>query len=184
MDNINMDIFNVDELHVFIKDLGYELDIDENLNLEDYTVHVHENVDENMNVNADDENVNADDEYDSAKDEQDHVDNEEGRGKIREDFILDDEHVVDKVEVNMEDEALEVLDFDSFDSDVGDDTKSIKRRKLRKLRKTGGQSCGIVNTLFVGQESTNKELAKARVKAHAVETRRKIGIVKNENERH
>ncbi|GJS14543.1 hypothetical protein Tco_0409015 [Tanacetum coccineum] len=129
----------------------YELDIDENLNLEDYTVYVHENVDENMNVNAydenmnaDDENVNADDEYDSAKDEQDHVDDEKGRGTVREDFIVNEEHVVDEVEVNMEsfnfsvqeqgadqtvtpnvdltDEALEVLDFDSFDSDVGDDS--------------------------------------------------------------
>ncbi|GJV92484.1 RNA-directed DNA polymerase, eukaryota [Tanacetum coccineum] len=157
----------------------YELDIDENLNLEDYTVYVHKNVDKNMNVNADDENVNADDEnvnaddeYDSPKDEQDHVDDEEGRGNVREDFIVDEKHVVDEVEVNMEgfsfsvqeqgddqtvtpnvdltDEALEVLDFDSFDSDVGDDTEIIMRRKLRKLRKTGGQSCGIVNTLFVG----------------------------------
>ncbi|GKE23175.1 hypothetical protein Tco_1434687 [Tanacetum coccineum] len=181
----------------YLMDDRYELDIDENLNLEDNTVYVHENVDENMNVNADDENmnaddesvnaddenvnaddenmnaddenVNADDEYDSAEDEQDHVGDEEGRGNVREDFIMDEEHVVDEVEVNMEgfsfsvqeqgvdqtvtpnvdltDEALEVLDFDSFDSDA----ESIRSRKLRKLRKTGGQSCGIVNTLFVGQ---------------------------------
>nr|GEW41963.1 retrovirus-related Pol polyprotein [Tanacetum cinerariifolium] len=132
----------------YLMDDRYELDIDENLNLEDYTVYVHENVDENMNVNADDENVNANDEnvnaddgYDSVEDEQDHVDDEEGRGNVREDFIMDEEHVVDEVEVNMKDEALEVLDFDSFDSDIGDDTESIRRRKLRKLRKTGGQSC-------------------------------------------
>ncbi|GKF92797.1 hypothetical protein Tco_0279516, partial [Tanacetum coccineum] len=176
----------------YLMDDKYELDIDKNLNLEDYTIYVHENVDENMNVNADDENVNendenvnaddenvnADDEYDSAEDEQDHVDDEEGIGNVREDFIVDEEHVVDEVEVNMEgfsfsvqeqgvdqtvtpnvdltDEALEVLDFDSFNSDVEDDTKSIRRRKLRKLIKTGGQLCGIVNTLFVGQEFANK----------------------------
>ncbi|GJW41366.1 mutator type transposase, partial [Tanacetum coccineum] len=187
-------------------------DIDENLNLEDYTVYAHENVDENINVNADDENVNADDEnvnaddeYNSPENEQDHVDNEEGRCNVREDFIVDEEHVVDEVEVHMKGfsfsvqeqgddqtvtpnvdlthKALEVLDFYSFDSDVGDDTESIRRRKLRKLRKTGGQSCGIVNTLFVGQEFANKELAKARVKGHAVEIRRKIRIVKNDNER-
>nr|GEZ42787.1 zinc finger, SWIM-type [Tanacetum cinerariifolium] len=144
----------------YLIDDRYELDIDENLNLEDYTVYVHKNVDENINVNADDENVNADDEYDSAEDDQDHGDDKEGRGNVREYFIVDEEHVVNEVEVNMEgfsfsvqeqgadqtltpnvdltDEALEVLDFDSFDSDVGDDTESIKRRKLRKLRKTGG----------------------------------------------
>ncbi|GJV00343.1 transposase, MuDR [Tanacetum coccineum] len=173
----------------YLIDDRYELDVDENLNLEDYTVYVHENVDENMNVNADDENVNADDEnvnaddeYDSAKDEQDHVDDENGRGFS---FSVQEQGVDQTVTPNVDltDEALEVLDFNSFDNDVGDDIESIRRRKLRKLRKTGGQSCGIVNTLFVGQEFANKELAKAKVKAHAVETRRKIRIVKNDSER-
>ncbi|GJV15022.1 transposase, MuDR [Tanacetum coccineum] len=279
VEKIDMNLFNVDELHMFVKDLGYdpkqlmfyhykfpnksldyglrplscdadvflspvkcnveieeieeveEIDDDVLLNSHvvgssktlalcwineadmgessmDKNANVHEEqqtVNENMNVNADDENVNANDEYDSAEDEQDHVDDEKGRGTVREDFIVNEEHVVDEVEVNMEsfnfsvqeqgadqtvtpnvdltDEALEVLDFDSFDSDVGDDIESIRRRKLRKLRKTGGQSCGIVNTLFVGQEFANKELAKAKIKAHAVETRRKIRIVKNDSER-
>nr|GFC59871.1 transposase, mutator type [Tanacetum cinerariifolium] len=54
---------------------------------------------------------------------------------------------------------------------------------LRKSRKTDGQSCGIVNNLFVRQEFAIKELTKARIKAHAVEIRRKIGIVENDNER-
>ncbi|GKA51151.1 transposase, MuDR [Tanacetum coccineum] len=187
-----------DNVNVVGSSKSLALDIDENLNLDDYTVYVDENM--NENVNADDENVNADDEY-----EQDDVEDEEVIGNDREDFIVDEEHVIDEVEVNMEgftfsvqeqgaeqtvtpnvdltDEALEVLDFDSFDSDVGDDTASITRRSLRKLRKTGGQSCGIVNTLFVGQEFANKELAKARIKAYAVETRRKIRIVKNDTER-
>ncbi|GKF28648.1 mutator type transposase, partial [Tanacetum coccineum] len=141
----------------------------------------------------------------SDENEQDNIKDEEGRGNDREEFIVDEEHVIDEVEVNMEgftfsveeqgtdqnvtpnvdltDEALEVLDFDSFYSDVGDDTISIRRRQLRKLRKTGGQPCGIVNTLSVGQEFANNELVKARIKVHAVETRRKIGIVKNDNER-
>ncbi|GKB23655.1 mutator type transposase [Tanacetum coccineum] len=178
----------------------FAFDIDENLNLKYYTVYVDQNLDENMN-----ETVNVDDEYDSDENEQDNIEDEEGRGNDREEFIVDEEHVIDEVEVNMEgftfsveeqgadqnvtpnvdltDEALEVLDFDSFDSDVGDDTASIRRRQLRKLRKTRGQPCGIVNTLSLGQEFANKELAKARIKAHAVETRRKIGIVKNDNER-
>ncbi|GJV79295.1 hypothetical protein Tco_1515165, partial [Tanacetum coccineum] len=174
------------------------VNVDENENV---------NVHENKNVNADkNENVNADDEQDSDEEnEQDSSEDEQGKGDDRKDFIVDEEHVIDEVEVNMEgfsfsveeqgadpgvtpnvdltDEALEVLDFDSFDSDVGDDTTSIRRRNLKKLRKTGGQSCGIVNTLFVRQEFPNKELVKSRIKAHAVETRRKIRIVKNDNER-
>ncbi|GJW62390.1 hypothetical protein Tco_0111725, partial [Tanacetum coccineum] len=185
LDNIDVDLFNVNELRMFLQDLGvdhqylspfkstieieeldddvllnapvvgsskrlslvnmndyiiddrFELDINENLNLDDYTVYVDENM--NENVNTDDENVNADDEY-----EQDDVEDEEVIGNDREDFIVDEEHVIDEVEVNMQgftfsvqeqgaeqtitpnvdltDEALEVLDFDSFDSDVGNDT--------------------------------------------------------------
>ncbi|GJW76436.1 retrovirus-related pol polyprotein from transposon TNT 1-94 [Tanacetum coccineum] len=214
-ESMNVNDYTIDD--------SYEFNIDENLNLDDYTVYVDENmnvnvdeninvdenvnVHENENVNADEnENVNADEEQDSDEEnKQDSLEDEQGRGNDREDFIVDEEHVIDEVEVNMKgfsfsveeqgadpgvtpnvdltDEALEVLDFDSFDSDVGGDTASIRRRNLRKLRKTGGQSCGIVNTLFVGQEFPNKELAKARIKAHAVETRRKIRIVKNESER-
>ncbi|GJX77259.1 transposase, MuDR [Tanacetum coccineum] len=205
-DNVNVDGNVHEEQTVNVNDYTiddrFELDIDENLNLDDYTVYVDENMNENVNVdeNADDENVNADDEY-----EQDDVEDDEVIGNDREDFIMDEEHVTDEVEVNMEgftfsvqeqcakqtvtpnvdltDEALEVLDFDSFDIDVGDDIVSITRRSLRKLRKTGGQSCGIVNTLFMGQEFAKKELAKARIKAYAVKTRRKIRIVKNDSER-
>ncbi|GJV38727.1 transposase, MuDR [Tanacetum coccineum] len=109
----------------------------------------------------------ADDEQDSDEEnKQDSLKDEQGRGDDREDFIVDKEHVIDEVEVNI------FLDFDSFYSDVGDDTASIKKRNLRKLRKTGDQSCAIVNTIFMGQEFHNKELAKAIIKAHAVETRR------------
>nr|GEU69657.1 putative reverse transcriptase domain-containing protein [Tanacetum cinerariifolium] len=182
--DLNVNDYTIDDMFAF--------DIDENDN---ENVNVVENVDENI-----DENVNADDEYDSDENEQDNIEDEKGRGNDREEFIVDEEHVIDEVEVNMEgftfsveeqgtdqsvtpnvdltNEALEVLDFDSFDSDAGDDTTSIRRRQLRKLRKIGGQPCGIVNTLSVGQE-----LAKSIIKAYAVETRRKIRIVKNENER-
>ncbi|GJZ03582.1 hypothetical protein Tco_0536857 [Tanacetum coccineum] len=194
-DNVNVDGNVHEEQIVNLNDYT----IDENMN---ENVNVDGNVDENMNenVNADDENVDADDEYEHGV-----VEDEEVIGNDREDFIMDEEHVVDEVEVNMEgftfsvqeqgpeqtitpnidltDEALEVLDFDSFDSYVGDDTVSIIRRSVRKLRKSGGQSTGIVNTLFMEQEFPNKESAKARIKAYVVETRRKIRIVKNDSER-
>ncbi|GJR99326.1 putative reverse transcriptase domain-containing protein [Tanacetum coccineum] len=258
LDNIDVDLFNVNELRMFLQDLGYDpkqimfyhyklpnksldyglrpLSCDADVYLSPFksTIEIEEldddvllnapvvgsskrlslgwineadvgdsSVGKNDNVNVvgsskrlalDDKNVNADDEY-----EQGDVKDEEVIGNDREDFIVDEEHVTDEVEVNMEgftfsvqeqgveqtvtpnvdltDEALEVLDFDSFDSNVGDDTVSITRRGLRKLRKTGGQSTGIVNTLFVGQEFPNKASAKARIKAYAVETRRKIGIM-------
>ncbi|GKC28287.1 hypothetical protein Tco_1035581 [Tanacetum coccineum] len=117
-------------------DVRFELDIYENLNLDDYTVYVDENmnenvnVDENMNenVNADDENVNADNDNVNADDEyeQDDVEDEEVICNDREDFIVDEEHVIDEVEVNME----------------GDDTASITRRSLRASGKDGFRASG------------------------------------------
>ncbi|GKE55038.1 hypothetical protein Tco_1490194, partial [Tanacetum coccineum] len=78
-DNENVDGNVHEEQTVNVNDYSiddrFKLDIDESLNLDDYTVYVDENmnknvnvdgnVDENMNenVNADDENVDADDEY-------------------------------------------------------------------------------------------------------------------------
>ncbi|GKA45673.1 hypothetical protein Tco_0738469 [Tanacetum coccineum] len=215
VDKIDLDIFNVDELHMFLQDLGYdpkqlmfyhyklpnksldyglsllscdvdvylspfkstveieELDddvllnapvvgsrkrialcwineadvgessmgkndnvnVDENLNLDDYTVHVDENINENVNVDGNvDENMN------------DNVNVDRNVNKnMNENVNADDEYEQDNVEdeevIDLTDEALEVLDFNSFDSDVGDDTASITRRSLRELRKTGGQSC-------------------------------------------
>ncbi|GJR93944.1 hypothetical protein Tco_0266118, partial [Tanacetum coccineum] len=74
-DNVNV-YGNMHEEHIvnvndYTIDDRFELDIDKNLNLDDYTIYVNENMNENMNVdenmnvnvNADDENVNADDEY-------------------------------------------------------------------------------------------------------------------------
>nr|GFC68576.1 transposase, mutator type [Tanacetum cinerariifolium] len=82
-------------------------------------------------------------------------------------------NVVENVDENIDENTNENVNVD--DEYNRDDTASIKRRKLRKLRKARGQPCGIVNTLSVGQEFANK--------AHAAETRRKIKIVKNDNER-
>ncbi|GKC06619.1 hypothetical protein Tco_0998229 [Tanacetum coccineum] len=251
VDNIDVDLFNVDEVHMFVQDLGYDskqlifyhfklpnksldyglrplscdADVVSLINIVETfkvvevfieywltsvdhhylspfkpSVEIKEldddvKLDASVTVNVD-ENMNADDEQDrDAENEQDSSEDEQGRGDDRENFIMDEEHVIDEVKVNMEgftfivweqgadptitpnvdlkNEALEVLDFDSFDSDVGDDTISIRRRNLRKLRKADGQSCGIVNNLFVGQEFLNREVAKDRIKAHAVETRRK-----------
>nr|GFB92900.1 hypothetical protein [Tanacetum cinerariifolium] len=112
-DNVNVDGNVHEEQTINVNDYTiddmFKLDIDENLNLDDYTVYVDENMNENVNV----------------------------RGYDKEDFIVDEEHVIDKVEVNMEGftfsvqeqgaeqtvtpnvdltyEALEVLDFDLFD---------------------------------------------------------------------
>ncbi|GJY44661.1 hypothetical protein Tco_0432874 [Tanacetum coccineum] len=139
------------------KNVNVEESVYENLNLDDCTVYVDENMNVDVNVDENENvNVNVDDEQDSDEEnEQDSSEDEQGRGDDREDFIVDEEHVIDEVEVNtkgftfsvekqgvdptltpnvdLTDEALEVLDFDSFDSDVGDDTASIRISTLQMI---------------------------------------------------
>ncbi|GJS46048.1 hypothetical protein Tco_0596169 [Tanacetum coccineum] len=104
------------------------------------------------------------------------------------DNIVDEEHIIDELEVNMEgfrftvdddlvletlhpevnviENDLEVIYFDSFDSDIGDDSDSERRAALRKLKKEGKQNAAksrITNYFFVGQEFPNKEEAKKRI---------------------
>nr|GFA22721.1 transposase, mutator type [Tanacetum cinerariifolium] len=100
------------------------------------------------------------------------------------DNIVDKEHIIDELEVNMEgfrfsvdddlvldtlhlevnvtENDLEVIDFDFFDSDIGDDSNSEKRAALRKLKKEGKNVAHrrIESYFFVGQEFPNKEEAK------------------------
>ena len=75
--------------------------------------------------------------------------------------IVDEEHMVDEVEVpmkgfrfevedefidsgnpklNLTENDLEVIDFDSFESDIEDDEESARRKGIRELRKLAGNS--------------------------------------------
>nr|GEY95936.1 transposase, MuDR [Tanacetum cinerariifolium] len=112
--------------------------------------------------------------------------------------LVDDEHLVEEVEVNMnsfnfhldgEDETdvidpiqphvnvteddLEVLDFDSLESDQEDIPKNARSRGLKKLRKKH-MSSGIRNNFYIGKEFENRDLAKERIRAYVVETRRNL----------
>nr|GEU80807.1 transposase, mutator type [Tanacetum cinerariifolium] len=88
----------------------------------------------------------------------------------------------------MNEEDLEVIDYDSFKSDVGDDDINSDRRKVlreqkRKGKAGGGGGGNIMNFYFIGQEFPNKEEVKDIIRAHAVESRRHITIMKNDNVR-
>nr|GEW43891.1 retrovirus-related Pol polyprotein from transposon TNT 1-94 [Tanacetum cinerariifolium] len=130
-----------------------------------------EAADEEYNDEADDEDGGEDDEAEDGgqSEEEDNADDED---KYVED-IIDEEHIVDEVEVqmngfkfeiegeyvdqmqpklNMTKTDLEMLDFDSFKSDVEDAKESFAIR----------------------------DLIKEMVRAHGVETRRSIMIVKND----
>ncbi|GJV08663.1 hypothetical protein Tco_1346319 [Tanacetum coccineum] len=98
--------------------------------------------------------------------------------------LVDEEHIIDQLDVNMEgfrftvqsedegdvdplrpvvnlnEDDLEVIDYDSFESDVGDDdVNSDKRKVLRELKRKGKANGdgNIVNFFYVGQEFPNRE---------------------------
>ncbi|GJT89281.1 hypothetical protein Tco_1070998 [Tanacetum coccineum] len=121
--------------------------------------------------------------------------------------FVDEEHLVDEVEVDMsnfnykldgEDETefidpiqphvnvteddLEVLDFDSFESDQEDVPENARSKGLRKLRKKH-MSSGIRNNFYIGKEFANRNLAKERIRAYAVETRRNLDFKVNDKKR-
>nr|GEW32378.1 transposase, MuDR, MULE transposase domain protein [Tanacetum cinerariifolium] len=121
--------------------------------------------------------------------------------------LVDEEHLVEEVEVNMnkfnfqldgEDKTnfinpiqphvnvtkddLEVLDFDSLESDQEDVPENARSRGLTKLRKKH-MSCGIRNNFYTGKEFTNRDLAKERIRAYAVEIRRNLDFKVNDKRR-
>nr|GEU80114.1 transposase, mutator type [Tanacetum cinerariifolium] len=104
------------------------------------------------------------------------------------------EHVVDEVEVNMdnfkfqidkEDESLgkdpivpnvnvrednlEVLEIDSLENDLEDVSQNARSLRLRKLKKKHSSY-----KFFIGREFINSDLAKDLIRTHVVESRRNL----------
>lgn len=153
-------------------------------------------------TNASDDEDQSESEYEQQSQSEDEQQSDESEEHIED--IVDEEHIIDEseVKVNMttftfqvesdsvdpmqpivkiSEDALEVIDYDSFE-DVGSDTEYDRRKGLRKLRKAAGAST-IINSLDAGQEFANRDEAKDRIRAHSVETRRNIMIIKNDKHR-
>nr|GEU41128.1 hypothetical protein [Tanacetum cinerariifolium] len=128
------------------------------------------------------DNAASVDENDAGSDDNDNVEGVEN--------IVNSEHIIDQVDVNMEwfrftsnsddkrdtighslrpqlninEDDLEVIDYYEFESDLDeDDIGSTRRTALRKLRKKGNASneSGIVNHFFLGQEFAFRAKPKA-----------------------
>ena len=157
-----------------------------------------------------DEQVNDDLDADMYDDYGDEEHDSDGHDRDGAEEIVDEEHIIDELDVSMEgfrftvetenerendpmrphlninEDDLQVINYDSFDSDIeDDDIEGGRKAALRKLKKKGNSSGdgSIFNKLFVGKQFGNREEVKDTIKAHAVETRRQISIVKNDNVR-
>ncbi|GKD42936.1 mutator type transposase, partial [Tanacetum coccineum] len=108
----------------------------------------------------------------------------------------DDEHIVEDVHVSMnnfsftadpkhdlsiggveiQENDLDVIDYDSFGSDLDDGIDSQKRIQLRKLRRICKKKNKGPNKyyFYLGQQFATKEIVTGRVMMHSVETRRKL----------
>ena len=158
-------------------------------------------VEDQDNIEGENNNETENESHDESEDgDHDSTDVEDEDKNVNVEDIVDEEHIVEEVDVKMngfrfevEDEAeetmhpklnltendLEVIDFDSFESDVEVDDESERRKGLRKLKKEAAKTYSK-NSFFIGKEFANRDLAKEMVRAHAVETRRNIMIVKND----
>ncbi|GKD78810.1 mutator type transposase [Tanacetum coccineum] len=96
----------------------------------------------------------------------------------------DETEFIDPIQphVNVTEDDLEVLDFDSLESYQEDEPENARSIGLRKLRKKH-MSSGIRNNFYVGKEFANKDLAKDKIKAYAVETKRNLDFKVNDKRR-
>ncbi|GJY99327.1 hypothetical protein Tco_0516757 [Tanacetum coccineum] len=118
-------------------------------------------------VETTEDSSDEDGEGDSKNDSED--------GKVDANDIIDDEHLVDEVEVNMTAFNFQI----KGQEDVPENARS---RGLRKLKKAASSS-GISNNFYVGKEFANRDLAKERIRAYSIETRRNIDFKRNDKRR-
>nr|GEW30006.1 transposase, mutator type [Tanacetum cinerariifolium] len=98
-------------------------------------------------------------------------------------FTTDLKHDLSIGVVEVHEDDLDVIDYDSFGSDLDDEIDSEKRIQLTELRRIGKQKKGPNKYYFyLGQQFAYKERVTRRVRMHSFETRRKLIMVKNDKE--
>ncbi|GKD48487.1 hypothetical protein Tco_1277463 [Tanacetum coccineum] len=99
-------------------------------------------------------------------------------------FTADPKHDLSIGGVEVQEDDLDVIDYDSFCSDLDDVIDSGRRIQLRELRRIGMQKNKGPNKyyFYLGQQFATKERVTGRVRMHSVETRRKLIMVKNDKE--
>nr|GEX53857.1 hypothetical protein [Tanacetum cinerariifolium] len=97
-------------------------------------------------------------------------------GSDSEDLDYDPKHddVIGAVDVQEDD--LDVIDYDSFGSDLDDGINSERIIQLRELRRTCKQKNKGLNKyyFYLWKQFASKEIMKGRVKKHSVKTRRQL----------
>ena len=98
----------------------------------------------------------------------------------------DTEEDVDNEDVDPDAEDINELENEYFESASGSDSEGsrLRKKRLKQLRKQAHAADKIYKTFFyVGKQFPNREHVKEYIKEHAIETRRRIRMEKNDNER-
>ncbi|GJT45450.1 mutator type transposase [Tanacetum coccineum] len=136
-------------------------------------------------IDSDTEDLDYDPKHDDVFDDDEHIVEEVHVNRNNFRFTADLKHDTSIGGVDVQDDDLDVIDYNSFGSDLDDGTDSERRMQLRKLRRIGKQKNKGPNKyyFYLGQQFASKKIVKGRVKKHSVETRIQLILVKNDNER-
>ncbi|GKC34535.1 hypothetical protein Tco_1046919 [Tanacetum coccineum] len=94
-------------------------------------------------------------------------------------FTTDPKHDISIGAVEVQEDDLDVIDYDSFGSDLDDGIDSERRIQLRELKRIGKHKNKGPNKyyFYLGQQFASKERVTGRVRMHSVKTRKKLIMV-------
>ncbi|GKA77708.1 hypothetical protein Tco_0784245, partial [Tanacetum coccineum] len=133
---------------------------------------------------SDSEDSDYDSKHDEVFDDDEHIVEDVRVSMNNLCFIADPKHDFSIGVVEVQEDDLDVIDYDSFGSDLDDGIDYERRIQLRELRRICKNKNKDPNKYYfnLGHQFASKERVTGRVRMHAVETRRKLIMVKNDKE--
>ncbi|GJY97952.1 hypothetical protein Tco_0514862 [Tanacetum coccineum] len=118
--------------------------------------------------------LDYDPKHDDVFDDDEHIVEEVHVNKNNFSFTADPKHDTSIGVVDVQEDDLDVIDYDSFGSDLDDRIQLKELRRLGKKKNKGPNKYYF----YLGRQFASKEIVKGRVKKHSVETRRQLILVK------
>ncbi|GKD01234.1 mutator type transposase [Tanacetum coccineum] len=129
---------------------------------------------------SDSDDSNYDPKHDEVFDDDEHIVEDVDVSMNNFCFTADPKHDISICAIEVQEDELNVINYDSFGSDLDDGIDSERRIQLKELRKIGKNKNKGPNKyyFYLGQQFASKERVTGRVRMHSVETRRKLIMAK------
>ncbi|GJW09040.1 hypothetical protein Tco_1571463 [Tanacetum coccineum] len=130
----------------------------------------------NATSGSDSEDLDYDPKHDQVFDDDEHIVEDVHVSMNNLSFTADPKHDLSIGVVEVQEDDLDVIDYDLFGSDLDDGIDSQRRIQLRELKRIGKQKNKGPNKyyFYLGQQFATKEIMTRRVWKHSFETRRKL----------